>query len=409
MRTIINRSYTKLLTATFITRFGDSIDSIAFSWLVYVMTGSKVLMGSIFAISMLPNLIVMPFAGVIADTFNKKTIVVIGDILRALSVGTLALFYLFNILEVWQLFVFVSINSLFESFANPARKSMLPSIIEEKDYLKGSSWLGTSSNVGEVIGLAVAGILIATVGIWGTILIDALTFMISALLIIFMRFKDKRIEVKIKPKVRDYFTLIGQGIGYLKKKKILLSFLVLAAFVNFSLVPLNVLKPVYVVEVLNLGVEGLSYLGIAFLLGMVVGGYLMGAKFKNVNPINAMGLGLCLQGLMYILLGVPAYVNFGQVYNFIFVIVVTFIFGSAFPLVSAPMQSIIMKTTAPEMIGRLSSIIGVIALCAMPLGGVFVSVIGDKLSVPFLFIIMGISGVTISSLFWFKNRYETLS
>jgi DHA3 family macrolide efflux protein-like MFS transporter len=409
MKTVINKNYTKLLTATFVTRFGDSIDSIAFSWLVYVMTGSRVLMGSIFAISMLPNLIVMPFAGVIADTFNKKIIVVIGDILRAISVATLALFYFFNILEVWHLFVFVSVNSLFESFANPARKSMLPSIIEEKDYLKGSSWLGTSSNVGEVIGLAVAGILIATVGIWGTILIDALTFMISALLIIFIAFKDRRNEVKIKPKVKDYFILIGQGIAYLKQKKILLSFLILAAFVNFSLVPISVLKPIYVVEVLHMGVEGLSYLGISFLLGMVVGGYLIGARFKNVNPINAIGLGLCLQGVMYILLVVPAYVNFGQLYSFIFVIIVTFIFGSAFPLVNAPMQSIIMKTTEPGMLGRLSSIMGVILLSAMPLGGVFVSVIGEKLPVSLLFIIMGISGIILSSLFWFKNRYETLS
>ena len=173
MKAIINKNYTKLLTGVFITRFGDSIDSIAFSWLVYIMTGSRVLMGSIFAISILPNIIVLPFGGVIADTFNKKTIAIIGDVLRGISVATLAIFYYFNILEVWHLFVFVSINSLFESFANPARGSMLQSLVEPEDYMKGSSWLGTSSQFGALIGLSVASVLIALVGIWGTILIDA--------------------------------------------------------------------------------------------------------------------------------------------------------------------------------------------------------------------------------------------
>jgi DHA3 family macrolide efflux protein-like MFS transporter len=69
-----NPNYLKLILATFITRFGDSLDSIALSWLVYIITGSKLLMGTLFAVSFLPNIIILPFAGVLADILSKKSL-----------------------------------------------------------------------------------------------------------------------------------------------------------------------------------------------------------------------------------------------------------------------------------------------------------------------------------------------
>lgn len=306
------------------------------------------------------------------------------------------------------MFVFVSFNSLFESFANPARSGLLPSIVEEEDFVKAASWLGTASQFGSLIGLSIAGVLIAVIGVWGAIFVDGVTFLLSALIISFIAFNDRRAKVTIKPKVKDYFVLIGEGVKYVKSKKILLAFLFLAAYLNFAIVPFNVLRPIYVTEVLNLGVEGLSYVGISIIIGMIFGGYLMGAKGKSMNPINAIGLGLTLFSIMYMLLGVPSYTAFGSIINLVYAMLITFLFGFLIPVINAPMQAAIMKTTAPEMIGRLSSIMGVISLCAVPLGGVFVSLIGDSLSVSFLFIIMGFSGLLLSMSFWFVNRQAVI-
>ena len=58
-----NGNYTKLVLATLITRFGDAVDSIALSWMVYIMTGSEVLMGTLFMVSILPYVIILPFSG----------------------------------------------------------------------------------------------------------------------------------------------------------------------------------------------------------------------------------------------------------------------------------------------------------------------------------------------------------
>lgn len=402
---IINKNYTKLLIATFITRFGDAVDSIAFSWLVYVLTGSKLLMGTIFAVSVIPNIIILPFAGVLADLFNKKVITVISDFARGFSVVGLATLYYFNILEVWHIFLFVILNSLFESFATPARGAMLPSLINEEEYVSGGSYLQSASTLGEIIGLSLAGVFIAVFNIWGTILIDAMTFFISGFIIIFIRYMDKRDEITSeKQTIKDCFKLIYEGIDYLRSRKMLLVLLLLGAFINFSLVPFNVLRPVYVVEVLNLGVEGLSYLGLALLFGMMVGGIIVGKFGKGINPIRAIGFGLAMVAFNYALLGAIEFFHFSTVFSLIYVIVVSFFFGFFLPVVQAPIRAVIMKTTASEMIGRLSSIMGLISLCAIPLGGTLVGIIGDNVSVSVLFISMGVVGVLISSAFGIKYR-----
>jgi DHA3 family macrolide efflux protein-like MFS transporter len=401
---IINKEYAKLLLATFITRFGDSIDTIAFSWLVYVMTGSRVLMGSIFVVSVLPNLIVLPFAGVIADTFNKKTITIIGDILRGLTVASLAILFATNLLEVWHIFVFTIVNSIFESFADPARGSMMQSLVESNDYVKGSSYLGSSSQLGVLVGLAVAGVLISVIGIWGTILIDAFTFFASAILISSMKFKDSRKESLKIQTFKGFFKPIIEGFKYLFTKKILLIVVLLAAFINFLFAPYNILRPVYVDEVLNIGVEGLSFLGIAIFSGMIVGGLVMGKIGKKINPIKAISIGLVMMGLMYMLLGALEFFMLPHTIQIIYSIVVTFLLGFFTPIIQAPISAIVMKATDPEMIGRLSSVISVLALCAMPLGGAMVSFIGDSITVTLLFTIMGLVGVLVSLMFWVKNH-----
>ncbi|MCF7926237.1 MAG: MFS transporter [Candidatus Izimaplasma sp.] len=405
---IINKRFTKLIMASTISRFGDSVDTIAFSWLVYVITGSKVLMGAVFAVSYIPNLIVLPFGGVIADLFNKKVITTIGDFLRAFSVLLLAFIYFYGQLEVYMIFIFVVLNSLFESFANPSRRSMLQSIVDQKDYLKGSSYLSSATNLGGLVGLAIAGGVIAIAGISGALLLDATTFLVSGILILTIRFKDKRKTESNNKTIKNSLSMIKEGALYLKGKTLLITILILGSFINFAFVPLNVLRPIYVTEVMELGVEGLSYLAFSILFGMTIGGLLMGKFGKNANPIQSIGFGILCIGLTYSGLGVINYINLSYNLNIIIILLTAFTFGLFFPVVQAPFQSVIMTKTDPKMIGRLSSIMGMLSMISLPLGGAVVSLVGDAISVSVFFTIMGTITILISSIFWFKYKQATL-
>lgn len=401
----INKNYTKLLSGTIITRIGDSIDTIAFSWLVFIMTGSRALMGGIFIMSVLPNLIILPFAGVIADLFNKKHLVILSDISRGVFVLGLAVLYFTDFLQVWHLFAFVFINNVLESVASPSRSGLIQAILKADDYTKGNSYISSGSSFGSLVGLGIAGIIIGIIGIEGAILIDAFTFFVSALLIRLMKIKYIK-EKKVKQSIGLYFKMIKDGFLYLKGKKLLVSLLILSAIISFMYVPFKVLQPVYVDSVMKLGVEGLTYLGVAFSSGMIVGGIVIGKVSDKIRCITAIGLGFLMMGIMYTGLGAVEYFAFPFMLNIIVIILLTFIFAFFIPVIHAPVYGTIMKQIPEDLIGRMMSVFGIFGLIAMPLGGLFVTLIDDSVSVVDLYIIMGILIVSMALLYWIPNRKE---
>ncbi len=402
---LINKNYTKLLTATIITRIGDSIDTIAFSWLVYVMTGSRALMGGIFIMSVLPNLIVLPFAGVIADLFNKKHLVILSDILRGVFVLSLAVLYVTDLLQVWHLFAFVFANNIFESVANPSRTGLIQGILNPDEYTKGNSYISSGSSFGSLVGLGVAGILIGIIGIEGAILIDAITFFVSALLIRLMNIEYIK-QTEEKQSISLYVRMIKDGFLYLKGKRLLVSLLLLSAVISFMYVPFNVLQPVYVDTVMNLGVEGLTYLGVAFSSGMIVGGIAIGKVSDRIRSITAIGLGFLMMGVMYAALGFVEYFELGFTFNILVIIVLTFAFAFFIPVMHAPVYGTIMKQIPQDLIGRMMSIFGIFGLIAMPLGGLVVTLIDDSVSVFDLYVVMGLFIIALALLYWIPNRKE---
>ena len=406
----INKNYGKLLVATFITRLGDSLDSFAFAWLVYVMTGSRALMGGIFVVSVLPNLIILPFAGVIADSYNKKIVAAIGDVSRGIFVALLALLYVLNALQVWHLFAFVAINNIFESFADPSRGSILKSLIDGEDLIKGNSYLSSARNIGSIIGISLAGVIIGFIGIWACIIIDAVTFFVSAVLIASMKYKDHTDEEgHVKPDFKASLVMIMDGFRYLKGKRFLVTLVILSALINFFFVPFNILQPVYVSYVMLLEAEGMTYLGLAIMIGMAAGGFFIGKFGKKFKLVNTISVGVGLMGFMYFLLGAVDFFGFQIITNNIIIIIFTFLFGFFVPIINAPVHGYLMKSTTPQMIGRLMSIITVFALCAMPLGGAFVSAIGDTIPVTTLFVFMGLVIVLLSLIFYGSYRKKEVN
>lgn len=120
------RPYMQFMLSKVVSRFGDSIDSIAYSWMVYILTGSKVLMGTLLAVNFLPSIFLGLFAGALVDRMSLKKVIVITNTGRGLFVGITALLFGLGQLEVWHLFVITILNSLLECFTIPAEVSSVP-------------------------------------------------------------------------------------------------------------------------------------------------------------------------------------------------------------------------------------------------------------------------------------------
>lgn len=136
---LAHRSFMLLLAARMTSRFGDSIDSIAYSWMVYQLTGSKLMMGSLFALNFVPGILFSLFIGVLIDRIPQKTILVASYAARGLSVAATAALLGLGLLEPWHLFVFTFLNSTLECFATPTETSLVPRLLPKPLLLSGNS------------------------------------------------------------------------------------------------------------------------------------------------------------------------------------------------------------------------------------------------------------------------------
>ena len=205
--------FMKTVIAALINRFGDSVDSIAFTWLVYQVTQSATWSAIIFGINRIPTIFLQPFAGAMIEGLNKKRVMIITDVIRGLSVGFIATAMIAGFLNQWMLLGSTIVISCAEAFRGPASTSLIPKLLEDKYYEFGLSLSSSSSSIMELIGLGLAGVIIATFGISTAIYIDAATFFISALIIMTLRVREKK-EKHSSLNVKTYLDTLKGGFLY---------------------------------------------------------------------------------------------------------------------------------------------------------------------------------------------------
>ena len=235
---VTQKEYLKMIVANLINRFGDSVDALAFTWMVYAITGSAAWSAIIFGLNHIPTIFIQPFAGALVEGMKKKRLMIVTDIMRGIIVAGLAVLYGMDRITPIVLVVFTLVISTVEAFRIPAGMAFVPKILEEKYFEVGTGLGNTLSTVMELVGTGAAGGIIAVFGIRTAIFIDAVTFFLSALIISGIRYKEQRLQ-KQKVDVKGYFQLLKGGILYIKKKRIVMNFCIMGFLLNALLTPLT--------------------------------------------------------------------------------------------------------------------------------------------------------------------------
>lgn len=185
------KKYRKFMASNVVNRFGDSVDAIAFTWLVYAVTGSASWSAAIFALNQLPTVLLQPFAGAMVERMNKKKIMASADMIRGILIATVAYIYMTTgNVSPWLLAGMTLIISSVEAFSMPAGTAFVPMILEKKYYNYGLSLSATISRVMVLIGMACAGVIIAAGGIEAAMFVDTATFFISSVIIMSIKVNE---------------------------------------------------------------------------------------------------------------------------------------------------------------------------------------------------------------------------
>ncbi|QVK21586.1 MFS transporter [Mycoplasmatota bacterium] len=396
-----NKNYLKLLIASSVSRFGDALDAIAFGYLVYKITDSALLMGLLFACNAIPNIIFGIHAGIFVDRHYKKIIAVSADMIRGLIVITTVYLLLNGLLETWYLFVVTFINSTVETFASPAKTSIFTRVLDEDDYLTGSSLSKSVNSVADLLGLGLAGGIVVFLGTSGALLVDSATFIVSAIFIFVMKFNDELKNDVVKSNYKDDF---NEGYSFIKQNRFIIIIILLFALTNVVLVPFNVFRFMFIEEYLLEEVTLVSGVGIAITIGMILGGLIaakIGKRFK-VNHLvsggmSSLGFGVFIFGIA------PLLLNY-RYFMLILIYSVAILMGMGVTISTSALGAHLMKIIPKTMIGRIMAVMNMLLLTVTPVAAAIIGAIGEVIRLDIIFIVCGMIQLTVAlSLFFIKG------
>lgn len=184
-----NRDFRHLWLGQVVSQLGDWFDTIALYTLVLALTGSGRAIGLVLVARFLPSFIVGPLSGVIADRFNRRTIMIVSDLLRAVVV--LGFLLVRRPDQMWLVYVLTVLQLVFSTFFEPAKTAAIPSIVAPRELLSANAISSVTWSVMLTLGAAVGGVVTGWFGTNAAFVLDSLTYLVSAALVASVRFPKR--------------------------------------------------------------------------------------------------------------------------------------------------------------------------------------------------------------------------
>lgn len=370
-----------LLAGNAISRFGDALDTVAFGWLVYRLTGSTLMMGMLYTVNALPGLIFGLAGGLLADRRPPARTFALLCALRGALVMLIAVLALLDRCPVYMLFVFTALNSTCEALGSPAAQK-LPSLLLPAPSLDGYLGLQQGLQTGaELLGYAMSGFVIALLGMGHALLVDAATFLACAALVLRAGRYAQAAQQAARQEETPRSALL-EGIRHIRRVPALVILVLYEGFVNLMLAPFNALNIVYVGTVLGRGPETVGVMGVTFMAGTLLGG-LCAALLASTAPRLRLTLATLLLGTGYALLALPPLLPGWM--GLPLTLTACVLAGLGLPIAITTAQAVALRTTPAHLRGRVLGLLLVVTYAATPLGSAAAGVLGSLVELPALF------------------------
>jgi MFS family permease len=388
LRALRHRNFRLFTIGQSLSLIGTWMQQVAIGWLVYRLTGSAFLLGLLGFVSQVPNFLLAPIAGVLADRFDKRRIVILTQIVMMLQAFVLAALVLTDRVTVGWVLVLMGMLGAASGFDIPARQSFLVDMVGDRDDLPNAIALNSSVfNAARLIGPALAGIIIAAVGEGICILINAFSYVavLAALL---------AIRVPSRPPRGSHTAMIAgltEGFRYAYEFRPMRSILLLVAFVSLAAVPFSVLLPVVATTVLGGGAETLGFLMAATGFGALAGALYLATRstvrgLGRIMVIAALAFGAALIGVsvsrvLWLSLACLALAGFGMMVQM------------------ASSNTVLQTLVDDDKRGRIMSLYSMAFTGVSPLGSLLLGSLAAAFGVPFAFAFAGTAAILAAAVF----------
>ena len=260
---------------------GTWIQQVAQSWLVFELTSSAFLLGVVGFLNSIPVLILCLFGGVLADRLNKRNILIATQTAFMTLAFILAILTQFKIIKPFQIMGVAILNGVVMAFDAPARQSIVVELVGKKHLFNAIALNSVAFNSSRIIGPALAGILVASIGMSGCFYINGISFLAVIISLISVRIVRNQNKFSNSNTFRD----LKDGLVFIKNNRVILALMSMVAVVSLFGVAHVILMPIFANDVLNVGIKGLGVLmssaGLGALAGALILARLGDFKYKG--------------------------------------------------------------------------------------------------------------------------------
>lgn len=413
---IKEHEYRKLIFATVINRFGDSVDAIAFTWLVYQITHSAAWSAIVFALNTLPNVVVQPFAGAIVEKMNKKHVIVATHLLRAVIITLFALLYRAGLVNALVMAIFTLVITTVESFNLPATSAFTMQVVKKEHMTCGMSLNSMLSSAASLAGTGAAGIIIATAGVSTAMMIDVVTFAVAAALVGAMNAGRVAIteaaqneaskttsatgetENKIEQSKIEFFL---DGFRYVASSRVICNYGLLAVALNFMLIPINALQAPIASEIFKMGGEILSIAGAFAAIGGIAGSAFVPVLSQKLSPLKMIMFGTSLLAAGMLGMACGGVFAGNNIACYVDVAASFFIMMVAASIIGGTINIQFMKNADPKYIARAAAVMGACGTACMPVGSLLLGAVVTKVSTGAILVFCVIFAIAILAILVF--------
>ena len=268
---LLTRDFGLVWSGQLISQIGDGVSKLALLWFVYAVTGSPLKTSVIGLLQTIPPIVLGPLIGVYVDRLPKKVLLVTSDVLRALLIGLIPCLIPVESFTVSVLYVLVLLHAIATAVFGPALTAAVPAIVPKTQFTAANALLQGTTSLGIIFGPALSGLGIAAYGSQEVLCLNAATYMISAALLLLVRFRN---PVATGPSPVATSTMLQdlvEGFRYsVVTQPSLLLLTSTAALYTFGTSALTALFPVFARKMLGLGPVEVGYLWSALGVGLLV-------------------------------------------------------------------------------------------------------------------------------------------
>lgn len=394
-RALRHRNFRLFFAGQSISLIGTWMTRVATSWLIYRLTGSALLLGLVSFAGQIPTFLLAPFAGVMVDRMDRRKMLVWTQTLAAVQSLALAVLTLAKIITVHEVLWLSVLQGLINAFDMPGRQSFLVQMVEDKQDLGNAIALNSSMvNIARLIGPALAGIVIGSVGEGYCFLIDGISYLAVIASLLMMRVKiaaSAPSKASMLDQLKDGWTYVT---GFAPVRTILSLF----ALISLMGMPFMVLMPIFAAQVLHGGPHTLGFLLGASGVGALISAVSLALR-KTVRGLTTMiQLSAALFGL--------GLIGFGLSRFFALSLLLMLIVGFGMMQGMAASNTVIQTLVPDDKRGRVMSFYTMAFMGMAPFGSLLAGSLAHHFGAPHAVMITGTFCVAGSV--WFTTQLKSI-